>query len=379
MIQLEERLEVYLREKRDRFDAALNGARQLLVDADPSTIVEHMNTIVEDSRRLRATQDKFVSRALQKLDSNSTPDSLVANMIQFSSGNELNQVMGSIAQSLLDTEEPDPSQPAPSDEQDEPKENGQRKLSAILSFPTLAKYFGLCADIVVDPSVLAGLKNPVFAVELLGSDEHRVSDNTLAWTAYQLETTGSNLYFGPRSIPQSLLQAAVTNGMVDLNEKLDDGSPAYVLATSGTPHTFARLDEKARLMAKRINSGRADPDNFEPLPARSTRGVVLYNKTKKIKALAKLALESSSMLSDFTINHTEDLIQGMRVDGHLDAADDNGSIAPSGPSRWRPLTERIVQFSDNDVHPAFLNNPNVRTVSYRDQAVIMAPEEEKEE
>ena len=230
---------------------------------------------------------------------------------------------------------------------------------------------------MVDPEILRGLTSPVLAIELLDSNDTNATNEELAWTAYELrETPGGELYFGPRSDEQDEFQGAYSNGMVNLNEQLGD-TPAYSLATGGTPHTFARLDEKARLMNKRIQSGRAGPDDPEPLPARSTRGIVLYKKTKKSELMRKLTLEGASALNNLTVNHTEDLTQGMRVDVHLDAVRDSGSAFPSGPSRWRPLTERIVQFSSTDVHPAFLENTDIQKLSYRDHAVITAPTEEK--
>ena len=219
-------------------------------------------------------------------------------------------------------------------------------------------------------------KNPVFAVELLGNDDNPANLESLAWTAYEIKMGDGHSFFGPRSDSQPEFRTSFNSGMIDLNEKLSDGNPAYVLSTGGTPHTLARLDEKARLMAARIQTGRADVNDPEPLPGRSTRGVVLYNKNKRTQELTQLLREGSHNQSNFIVNYAEDLVQGMRVDVHLDQFGNSGHSS-GGTSRWRPLTERIVQFNRSDVHPDFLDHPHVQALSYRDNAIIKAPVEEK--
>ncbi len=373
-LRLEERRDHCVFTRRESY-ATLVDAKQAPAGASRTALIAQMEAAVENAVQARVTLDRFFDRNEEPLTAKDALDALLEKAMELS---ESTTALDEFSQALLGTDNPDPNQKAPEDSDGEPEEFGQRKLGTILSFPTIAKYFGMCADITFSPDSLLGIDNAVLAVEIISESGAQARDDELAWTAFRLERTqAGELFFVPQSSNRQFRERKIDVGMVDLNEQLAIGLPAYKLSTNGTPHTLARLDEKARLVSERIATGRMNPEDPIPLPAKSTRGMVLYYKNKKADQISRKAAEAVNAFSELKVSYAQDLFQGMRVDVHLDAIGSDGPKGSPDETRWRPLTERFVRYAKEDIDQRFLNNPMVARLNYRDNAIVTAPPEEK--
>ena len=271
-------------------------------------------------------------------------------------------------------EQPDPMDPPPPETEPDADEKALRKLSALLSYPTLAKYLGLCADILIPPDTLEAMGAGLIAVELRRAGESFPSQpdiGGLAWTAFACRRSRPGaLYFGPWEGPSPTSFQACSDGLLDLGHHIGT-QPRFQLGSEAALHTYFRVGEKAASVTRRTGVGRTRLDDPKPLPDRTTKGIVLYDRLASIQHAARLHEETKGTVGN--VNYVDGLTAGLRFDVLLEPRS-RGKVA-----EWRPLMARHVTYSTAGADPKtgidanFLKHEKVLALAYRDDAVAVGP------
>lgn len=276
---------------------------------------------------------------------------------------------------------PPPDAPEPPDQPSvEAWEHPRRKLAAMLSFPTIAKYFGLCTDLLLDPGALANLEEGLLAVELKEPDGDFPATpdvNALRWTAFRYARPPSRTghFFGawdgtmaaPRP-SQALEIDGYRDGLLNLQQKVHN-VPQFQLGNSDVANAALRAKEKAERLTEAFRSGARALDMHAALDERASKGIVLFRTTPAQQLVAD-HLDITASVRGPTINYAKDLVHGLRFDMLLLTPDGQAST-----DRWRPLMARIVDYPDLDER--FLRCSAVQAVRYRDDAVGIVPDGER--
>ena len=291
--------------------------------------------------------------------------------------------LGHMAAILQADEPPSPTENAPADSMPSDTEIAMRKLNTLLAFPTLAKYFGLCADILLPANAFGdGNATGVIAVELKepGTSFGPPPDAAkLNWTAFACRVPqGRTLRQftcwdgdGARAAddPLSALDKKLhVDGLLNLRHEVS-GARSFHLGSGEVINTLLRINEKTPADAQ---AGSAIDAADKALAVnRKTKGILLYRE----HASEQFALTSRREAVRFacgsealTINYADELDQGIRLDVQL--LPDPG---PRNDKRWRPLMMRSVQFDTRDVDANFLGDARVYALQYRDEGAASAP------
>ncbi|MFL0587503.1 hypothetical protein ACH0BU_12765 [Sphingomonas olei] len=273
---------------------------------------------------------------------------------------------------------PDPMSMPPEERVPGPGESALRKLNSLLAYPTLAKYLGLCADLLLPADALgAGDFKGLIAAEIKAPGTAfggQPDTSALSWTAVAIRVPAGRKrrWFGPwdgagargASEPLSPLDADLYHdGLLNLRQRVG-GEKTFHLGSGDVASTMTQLAAKV--------TAPGDPATPSAAIERRTAGLVLYQEN----AAERVALEGRREARQIalcgsggtTINFADELRHGLRFDVQLLKA-----VGPREPARWRPLNARTVQLSPTDVDPAFLADTRVRSVSYRDDGVSITP------
>jgi hypothetical protein len=267
--------------------------------------------------------------------------------------------------------DPDPMKNPPDEVEPGPAELALRKLSALLSYPTLAKYFGLCADILIPKDMLQAMGTGLLAVEHRG-DGGAFGDapdvDNIAWTAFACRARPGGLFFGPWEGPSPPRYHAYADGLLNLTHKVD-GKPRFELGSEAALITLIKLGEKASSVSRAMAAGRMRRDDTKPLPDRTTKGIVLHDQFAAEANKDELAREERG--GEDNVSYADQLCHGLRFD-ILITPTKKGKAA-----EWRPLMARRVSYSEEDVDPNFLNDRNVVALAYRDDAMAVGAREDQ--
>lgn len=291
--------------------------------------------------------------------------------------------MEELAAILQADQAPDPTQPPPGDRIPTPAEIAMRKLNTLLAFPTLAKYFGLCADILL-PADAFGFGEMVgaLAVELKvpGATFGGTPDpRKLNWTAFacRIPKGRTARHFGvwdgegARAADEPLGafdKGLYLDGLVNLRHKIGT-APTFHLGSGEVINTLLRLNE-ANPSNAQIGSA-VDADKKALAVNRRTKGIILYREPAREQVALESRRETARLACGadvLTINYAEEMSQGIRLDVQL--------LCEPGlrdEQRWRPLMARNVTIDPSDVDANFLKDPRVVEVRYRDEGVAAAP------
>lgn len=265
---------------------------------------------------------------------------------------------------------PDPMELPPAEVTPNSEELAIRKLTALLSFPTLAKYFGLCADVLIPTKKLLEMGTGLIAVEHRRKDESFPMEpdiDKLSWTAFVCRKRANALYFGPWQGPSETPVHAYADGLLNLTHKVGN-TPRFQLGSEAALITLFRLGEKSFAIKGQIADGRLRPDDPKPLPDRTTKGIVLYDRfAKQVQAVKLLTGMQNS-----NVSFADQLCQGLRFDVQL------VPVKKNKVPEWRPLMSRLVTYSLEDVDGNFLKDKRVRALAYRDDAIAVSAREEKD-
>jgi hypothetical protein len=226
-----------------------------------------------------------------------------------------------------------------------------RKFSAILGYPTLAKFLNLIIDIEAPlDAFVAGDGRGVVAVDLAGSRDAPFPRGEQAiWTSYAA-TKGM-------FVPASRLGAApagywLQNGLVNLGAELAPNKPRFQLVLDDGAMVAEHLMQKAEEAAQQHLEGQgpAEPD---PIPPRQSRGIAFVDngraafeaerrlREEQILEIRKANADQPPAAQAVHIRDLEDLIEGYRIDVEL--LPKPGTRNPV-TSRWRTLCGREVRY-----------------------------------
>ena len=267
--------------------------------------------------------------------------------------------------------DPDPMKDPPAEVEPGPGELALRRLSALLSYPTLAKYFGLCADILIPKDMLQAMGTGLIAVEHRRDGEafgDTPDVDSLAWTAFTCRARPGALFFGPWEGPSPKPHHAYVDGLLNLTHKVDD-MPRFELGSETALNTLFRLGEKASSLSRRMAAGRMRRDDPKPLPDRTTRGIVLHDQFAAEEHGAELERERRAKGDN--VSYADQLCHGYRFDILITP------IKKGKAAEWRPLMARRVSYSEKDVDANFLKDRDVVALAYRDDAMAVGAREEQ--
>lgn len=307
------------------------------------------NALAADMARLRTAglasmPDPFAERAREIDLVPKTLGNLMATQFAATSS-PMSSLMGEFALALAVDEGPDPMSPEPADPIPEAIDTAKRKLAGLMSFPSLARSFGLCADLLFDRTALAQGTGAIGVDFGSGSPDPK----TIAWTAYSHGEADGRLYFLPwdrQRAPSA--DAPYVNGLLNLNQVVAD-QPRYRLSSAEVAGTVMQLAATAKRIVEQKQAGRRSDGNNAPIVDRTTMGIVLHDhfagaKEKTIFARDVMLLQSTE--SEPVVNFAEDLHQGVRFDVLLEPA--ASARADDRLLRWRPLMARKITFDQPD-------------------------------
>lgn len=245
---------------------------------------------------------------------------------------------------------------------DPQKSNAARKFSGILSYPTLAKYFGLITDLYVDSSAIgpAGALAVVFA-DAAPADPGQL----LTWTAFSRQGE----WFGPA---EARGDTSTDKGLVNLREQISRGRnsvPRYVLSQVDATNGTKRLLDRAVAVGEGLRSGLPLDEVGSTLPDLHETGIALLDRKSAATAFAarleRRRMQPGMATSELQLNYSEHLRRGIRIDVAMSDADGNLSLGDA--TRWRTLMARALRFG---IDPQFLGLDAVRRVSARDDGFV---------
>lgn len=252
---------------------------------------------------------------------------------------------------------PDP--PCPSPDADSDKSNAARKLSGILFYPTLAKYFGLIVDVYVDAREIS----TTGALSLVFNEDAPDAGKLQIWTAFD----HSSNYFGPADkAPAKGGDPEYQHGLLNLRQRMAEDTSVfrYAIRQVDTTNGTKALLDRAVSIGETLRSGGALANGGAQLPDQHETGIVLVDRQAPAKAYERLF---SGGLTGPVIYFSENLVRGLRIDVAM--SDAAGALTVGDQSRWRTLMARGISFG---IDPRFLNDAWVTRVSARDDGLINA-------
>lgn len=259
---------------------------------------------------------------------------------------------------LFGANEPEP----PVDEPDttgwgaKPADAAGRKLSALLTLPTLTHYLGLGIQVEIPRASLGGLATGVIAAEFVDEEGNRVGGET-AWTAYGL----SDNYFGPASNPNATASKDLfRQGFLNFEATINGSEPRFALRADDVVNTLHDLVRAAQ------------NEEFPELK-RYRRGLALYDfATQKQLEEAEKRVASGPI----TVNYLEDMLAGVRPDFGI--AKRGATSLAIAPERWRPVTARTIKCKHTELDDAFYDEPLIKQLAPRDHGYALAVTEYKD-
>jgi hypothetical protein len=238
------------------------------------------------------------------------------------------------------------------------EEAAGRKLSGILSYPSLSKFLGLVVDCEIATSAVFGTSGLDRRVRAIAADEHADSPTLpqpgdVVWTSALWTKAG---YLGPCPRLETRNVKAATDpiyvdGCLNLAAKTPDG-PRYSLIHDDGASRVLAFGQRAREVASAYAAGRSFASTDEP--PREGRGISLVDNTvaeHHLQATERDDALSKAPRAKFPIQDAEDLLQGYRLDVAIGSAP-KGKPAPAA-EQWRTLMARELQFGDRDVPSAW--------------------------
>ena len=278
-----------------------------------------------------------------------------------------------------DEQPPDKDEPNEDTWQAEPVDIAARKLSTLLSLPSLATYLNLGVEIAINRQrLLKKAKvykdNLALAVQFVDSNgEPLLQNEPLAWTACALDTTEEAAYFIPRAQGVGARPKAIplVRGLVRAGAKIDEtGLPRFRLAPEdienmtrdrmhawchGDPAMFAEVDKVKRIA-----------------------GLVVYDSMASDALKEELAMERATLKreqSRHKLNWAEDLLRGLRPDFALSRASAAAQIKPNDLI-WRSISQREIHCEDDEFDEEFRQLDPVKRMLHRDHGLTQVPLEE---
>ncbi|MEW8332037.1 MAG: hypothetical protein AB2692_13955 [Candidatus Thiodiazotropha sp.] len=284
-------------------------------------------------------------------------------------------------------EQADDGETPPKQEPDEEHEEWQgtpvdfagRKLSTLLSLPSLACYLGLGIEVAVDRQRLLAASEGfgdrlALAVEFAGSDgEPLVKNARLAWTACSLDRAADGTFFTPRPATSGTPPNAIpqVRGLVSARATIGGSTPRFRLST----------EDAENMTLDRVRAAlHGDPARFMAVDSvKRVAGLVVVDALTD-KALAEeLALDKQQQqllsTTDDTLNWAQHLLRGLRPDFALSRV---SGMQPTTPEElvWRSICGREVHCEDPEFDPVFRTLAPVKRMLHRDHGVTQVPVEE---
>ncbi len=232
---------------------------------------------------------------------------------------------------------------------------GKRKLSAIISVPTLAHYLGCGLQIAV----------PVEDVPMEGLVRVRFADdknNRSQWTAFT-RSEGTGRGFCPRPNEKTPYRGDFLNMRHE-----QDGSKE---GTKVRRYWMGLIAPNASLSST-VTALHADPGDAAAASGSEAkrRGLACFDRFSKQQIAADAIRDEREPIT--RISYQEDLVQGFRPD--VGIADGEGHV---GEGRWREVVQRAVRCTEKELFDqAFYDEPAVvRYLLPRDHGLAIAPEE----
>ncbi|HEU4892664.1 MAG TPA: hypothetical protein VFT47_14010 [Vicinamibacterales bacterium] len=244
-----------------------------------------------------------------------------------------------------------------------------RKFGGILSYPTLAKYFGLIVDVLVAPDDIKALLPFVSASRHYGAlaadfgDRDATGDKaSVFWSAAVLgpSVSGPGDYFGPCDVAEARRQGPdktdfFRDGILNLNVELN-GRPRFVVSQIDELQTTLSFERAAAEIVSADRAGQLPAEQSTRLPPTRPAGIKLTDLsiTANQKVEPRLGL----------VAYATHLMAAYRFDVAMTPCD---SLAWD-ESRWRTLVGRRIGYSESDVPAAYLKA--VEPVRHRDDGRV---------
>lgn len=239
-----------------------------------------------------------------------------------------------------------------SEDAPDPSRDVRRKLTAILNYPTVAKYLGMSFDIQIPRTEWAGalkrLGNPR-AVAVSASFGSAATDLGTTWTAYvdlPAIQDGPPGYFGPAD-PAELGLAPESDrkfirGMLDLGapSKHSPGSPRYALEVVDPMPSFMR---HTAFSARQHEASLASTPFDDEQPEIGGRGIALLDRDCVEDAHAAKQRDDDLQRATATkLLFAGDLVNGYRPMMGIALRNNDALNIPS--DRWRSLVARKITY-----------------------------------
>ena len=237
-----------------------------------------------------------------------------------------------------------------------PEEGAGRKLSALLSLPTLTHYLGLGIQVEIPRASLDELAAGAIAAEFVDEAGNRVGGET-AWTAFDLKGT----HFGPAPNPDAVATAGLfRDGYLNLGATINGNEPRFAL----------RADNAVAMLHDLVQAAENE-DNVDL--KRYRRGLAVYDRATPQRLEEE---ESRAASGPIAVNYLDDMIAGVRPDFGI--AMRGASSLFLTAARWRSVTARAITCVHDQLDPQFYDEPLIRQIAPRDHGFALAITEHKD-
>lgn len=261
----------------------------------------------------------------------------------------------------------------------------RRKLTAIMSFPTLAKYLRMIVDVEVKWSEIAAAIGASKSTRVYGaiaadlvSDSgprcrawHAPDPRTLHWTSFVLQPAdaAARQYFGPCSRHDTSANPAgpdnwFKDGVIDLRVRVTDARgqsvPRFALTTVAVSNTVLELMQRAEEINRRHVEGVPTPPI--KLPNVQSRGIALND----VRPPAPSTNTPADTNPAVKVSYAEDLTLGYRIDAALAKS----RVGWPDRTRWRSLVARDVGYHTGDIPEKFASDPLVTRTRGREDGHV---------
>lgn len=342
---------------------------------NPASPHEVAPLVVDPTTPSRKISDAFTSRTAEII----RLDNEIAALFNgtLSQPDALRRAFSGIMRDMLPDEEENDELPGKDPAEDDwgqpPAEAGLRKLSAILSVPSLAAYLGCSLQLAIPKQRLADLgKEGIIRVQF-GEDPNLAGNPTSGsqWTAYSLFGPDENepgRQFITRSNPGD---TRFKGEYLNLREERGDGNQNMVRRYS--LHAISPYGSATATLA----ALRADPANEFAANGSEIkrRGIGCFDEFSDEELGTEYYEDFQSAAEDVKISeqiyYTRQLVRGHRPDIGV------GATSFGDPTRWRELTQRQIRCTEKEMDQAFYADPIVEEVLLpRDSGFTMAPRKE---
>ncbi len=266
------------------------------------------------------------------------------------------------------------------DDDCDPEKAARRKFSAIMSYPTLAKYLGLIGDVEVPLGDIA----PTGALRTYGAVAVQVADRdgnlpvgadtqSGTWTTYVVARDPRHvpIYFGPPAeeettkVPHGLSPDQLyRDGLLNLKATFE-GKARYELVTLDVSNALINVAAQAETVVEASRYGQLSTSQSTRLPEPRTRGIGLYDRGRLKEEADAVSRVQTLARTTLWILDADDLVRGYRIDAALTH---DGHWKK--PEVWRPLVARNVEYGAEDVPPRFVADTAIRSVRGRDDGQV---------